>query len=162
MLFRHCQRLRRDVVRSKLWVVAAVAAIAAVALPATVSGAGRVHLIAELDGKNEVPDKGDPNGSGAADLTVNVNKRKVCFEIAFEGIEPPNAGHIHEGDEGVAGGVVIPLFEDSDGATELVEGCTKAKRSLLRKIKRNPGHYYVNLHNAEYPAGAIRGQLVKL
>lgn len=136
-------------------------AIAAVALPATVSGAGAVKLIAELDGNEEVPDKGDPNGSGAGDFRVKVKKRKLCYDIAFEDIQAPNAGHIHEGDAGVAGGIVVPLFEDSAGATSPVVGCVKAKRSLLKQIKRNPEHYYANLHNAEYPAGALRGQLVK-
>jgi hypothetical protein len=28
-------------------------------------------------------------------------------------------------------------------------------------IIKNPGNYYVNVHNAEFPKGAIRGQLVK-
>ena len=147
--------------RSKWWTVAALVAIAAVALPATVSGAKTVTLVAELDGNEEVPDKGDPNGTGAGDFKVKVKKRKFCYDIAFEDIEAPNAGHIHEGDEGVAGGIVIPLFEEPNGATSPVVGCVKAKRSLLRQIKGNPGHYYANLHNAEYPAGALRGQLIK-
>lgn len=147
--------------RTRGTVLALAAVAVAVALPATGAGAGAVKLVAELDGNDEVPDKGDPNGTGAGDFRVKTTKRKLCFDIAFERIEAPTAGHIHEGDEGVAGGVLITLFEDEAGATSPVAGCVKAKRSLLKEIKRNPAHYYANLHNAEYPAGAIRGQLLK-
>lgn len=146
---------------TRVAVLALAAMAVAIALPATGAGAGTVGLVAGLDGNDEVPEKGDPNGTGAADLRVKTTKRKLCFEIVFERIEAPTAGHIHEGDEGVAGGVVITLFEDEAGATSPVAGCVKAKRSLLREIKRGPARYYVNLHNAEYPAGAIRGQLFK-
>jgi hypothetical protein len=34
-----------------------------------------------------------------------------------------------------------------------------ADPDLLRDIAENPQNYYVNLHNARFPAGAVRGQL---
>jgi uncharacterized protein (DUF3820 family) len=34
-----------------------------------------------------------------------------------------------------------------------------AEGKLLRKIADKPGDYYVNVHTADFPAGAIRGQL---
>ena len=30
----------------------------------------------------------------------------------------------------------------------------------IEAIETNPNRYYVNVHNAKYPGGAIRGQLV--
>jgi hypothetical protein len=35
----------------------------------------------------------------------------------------------------------------------------KASKSLISAIEKKPGAYYVNIHTAKYPAGAIRGQL---
>jgi hypothetical protein len=32
---------------------------------------------------------------------------------------------------------------------------------LAKDILKDPADYYVNVHNAEYPAGALRGQLSK-
>jgi CHRD domain-containing protein len=36
----------------------------------------------------------------------------------------------------------------------------KTPKSTIEKIETNPNAYYVNIHNARYPAGALRGQLV--
>ncbi len=34
-----------------------------------------------------------------------------------------------------------------------------ADPAVLAQIEANPSGYYVNLHNARFPGGAIRGQL---
>ena len=53
--------------------------------------------------------------------------------------------------------VVIPL--DPPTTDGLVSGCVTADPALLADIVAHPGNYYVNVHNAPYPAGALRGQL---
>ena len=46
-----------------------------------------------------------------------------------------------------------------------LEGCAMldlavpANVLLIRDIAANPQNYYVNLHNARFPGGAVRGQL---
>ena len=37
-----------------------------------------------------------------------------------------------------------------------------ADAMLVRKIRNSPSRYYVNLHTAEFPAGAVRGQLTRV
>jgi hypothetical protein len=32
---------------------------------------------------------------------------------------------------------------------------------VVKDIVANPGNYYLNVHNAEFPPGAVRGQLSK-
>jgi hypothetical protein len=40
------------------------------------------------------------------------------------------------------------------------EGCAAADPALALDIVMNPWNYYVNVHNPDYPPGAIRGQLM--
>ena len=110
---------------------------------------GSLH--ATLTGKAETP-KGDPDGSGTAEVTINGTR--VCWEIHATKVAPLLAAHIHKGKPGVSGPVVVPF-----GKTFKSKGCTRATSSLTAAILRNPGAYYVNVHNAKYPGGALRGQL---
>jgi hypothetical protein len=142
--------------RSKLMIAAAFAAVAVLVLPAAVPAAG-VKLEAALDGQEEVPEKGDPNGSGLAKVTVKRAQKKICSRITYDKIEVPNAAHIHKGKEGVAGPIKVDLFEEEFESGE--RDCVEVSKRLARKIEDKPKNYYVNLHNAEYPDGAVRGQL---
>lgn len=56
-------------------------------------------------------------------MVARAGRKKVCFKITFKNMENPTAGHIHAGKKGVAGDVVVPLF---DGESESgVGGCVK-------------------------------------
>jgi CHRD domain-containing protein len=130
-----------------------VVAVTLVLVPATALGAahkGR-SLHASLRGVSEVP-KGDPNGAGTAE--VKINGTQVCWELTTARIGSPNAAHIHRGAPGKAGPVVVAF-----GASYRQKGCTTAPAAVARAIQGNPSGYYVNVHNAAYPAGAVRGQL---
>ncbi len=115
-----------------------------------------------LTGSAEVPGPGDPDGSGTADLTLNPGLGEVCWTITVTGVAPVTAAHIHAAPAGVAGSVVVPLFPPLPDANGVSSGCTTGvDRALILAIIQNPENYYVNVHNAEYPAGALRGQLSK-
>jgi hypothetical protein len=122
-----------------------------------VTGAGAAlakggnSLHATLTGKVEIP-KGDPDGNGTAE--IKITGTKVCWEIKTSKVGTPAAAHIHKGKAGVAGPVVVPL-----GKTYKAKGCGTAPAAVAAAIRRSPGAYYVNVHNAKYPAGALRGQL---
>ena len=111
-------------------------------------------LNATLSGKAEVPQAA--NGSGSARITLRGKKSQICFDITLRNVGTVMAGHIHKGGKTTAGPIIVPLFAK---ATTKPSGCASAKKSVIRAIKRHPGSYYVNVHNAQFPAGAARGQL---
>jgi hypothetical protein len=139
--------------------IAGCAAFAMLCALATVSSAADKKLYATMTGKQEKP-AGDPDGVGTAVLTVK--SKTICFDIRPKkaGITFA-AGHIHVGAAGKPGDVVVPLFQAPKKVKAgKLTGCSPTvAASLLAKIKAKPGGYYVNIHNAKYPAGAIRGQL---
>ena len=125
------------------------AAVLAAGAAASLEMGGSLH--ATLLGKSETP-KGDPDGSGTAE--VKISGAKVCWEIKTARVGTILAAHIHKGRPGVAGPVVVPF-----GKAFKAKGCVTSTTAITAAILRNPGAYYVNVHNAKYPAGALRGQL---
>ncbi len=112
-----------------------------------------------MTGAMEVPGPGDPNASGSTVLQLNSDNGMVCYTIKTAGVTRPplTAGHIHIGAAGVAGPVVIPL--PLTGGPNLFGGCTFADPTLVAAIIANPGAYYTNVHDAQFPSGVMRGQL---
>lgn len=94
----------------------------------------------------------DSDGSGFASVWLNVGRGRVCWAISFEKIAAPFAAHIHAAPAGVNGGVVVPF-------SPIAGGCTESDPELIQAIIDFPDRYYVNVHNADFPGGAIRGQL---
>ena len=116
-------------------------------------------LTAALTGPAEVPGPGDPDGTGTASVTLNQGQNQVCYELTFSNIGAATATHIHRGAAGEAGPPVVTLEPlAAEGASK---GCVSATAELVKEIRQSPEKFYVNVHNAEFPNGAIRGQLSK-
>lgn len=154
---------------------AAVAAVmGAIAIPTIASGnarraegsladqrAAETPYIAELNGANEVPTAGDPDAVGAATVSfdeVDADMTEVCWDMTYSGLADPTAAHIHEGAAGASGGVVFNFGTPTPGA---FNGCLEAETTAIAPILANPEGFYVNIHNGDFPDGAIRGQLVE-
>jgi hypothetical protein len=142
--------------RTRRTIVAAVlaGAVGAAGFGAAGTAGAATVLHAKLSGQAEVPLAGA--GTGTARVVLKAHKRQICFNIRLEDVGEVAAGHIHKGGRGVAGPIFVPLFDE---LTEHPEGCASASRTKIRKIREHPRRYYVNVHNATYPAGAARGQL---
>ena len=121
-------------------------------------GHGGAELSASLTGAAELPGPGDPDGSGSARITLNAGQGEVCFRLEVSNIAPATAAHIHVGDVTTFGPVVVGLAPPTSGSST---ACVSADQDLVQEIHRNPAAYYVNVHNADFPAGAIRGQLAR-
>jgi hypothetical protein len=112
-------------------------------------------LRAFLSGANEVPPT-DPDGSGRASVRLEIESGQVCYELSVANIGPATLAHIHRGAAGVNGPVVVPFTAPTEGSSS---GCVNASANILNEIAANPANFYVNVHNAEFPGGVVRGQL---
>lgn len=112
-----------------------------------------------LTGAAEVPGPGDTDGGGTASFRFNQGKNQICYDITVTNIAVATGAHIHDGAVGVAGDVVVTLMAPAaDGKSS---GCVDATADLIKRIRQNPENFYVNIHNVEFPGGAVRGQLGK-
>jgi uncharacterized membrane protein len=145
----------------RLTILLGIAAVAAgsaivVAQAQTERTPTRVFGVA-LAGENESP-AGDPVATGSATIRARAGQARICYQLSARDLSRRAvAAHIHRGAARVAGPVVIPLRTPNAAGSS--RGCAKAKRALVKAILARPGRYYVNVHTADFPGGAIRGQL---
>jgi hypothetical protein len=133
--------------------------LAILALTSVAANGGRRFNV-RMTGAAEAPGPGDPDGSGRAKLGLFLGHGEVCFLLKVSKIAlPATAAHIHKAPAGSPGPVVVGLT--APNAKGLSVGCVAADRQLIKDIIQNPEEYYVNVHNADFPAGAVRGQLSK-
>jgi CHRD domain len=133
--------------------------LAAVAVGgAAPAGADHSHrlLFTIMTGEKEAPGPGDPDGIGIAGLFVDTTQDRICYILLVKNIEPATAAHIHKAPVGVPGSIVVPLDPPTSGFSA---DCVGVASALADDIAHSPDQYYVNVHNAPFPAGAIRGQL---
>lgn len=138
--------------------VAAVGVAVAVMFsgPTPVAGEQSVtQLQAGLNGQRERPNRADPDGSGFARVTIDTATGEICYELTVRNIAPATASHIHRADRDAAGGVVQGLQAPTNGSSS---GCV-VNPAVAAAVAADPSAYYINVHNSEYPAGAVRGQL---
>lgn len=140
-----------------LLVLAVLAALIGLMMVSPALAAETTFTATLAGGAAEIP-VGDPDGSGSATITIDPATNEVCWDFTTTNIADAVVSHIHVGAAGVAGGVVVPL--DVDGFSGTSAGCVTDAAADLDAIVASPAGFYVNIHTADFPAGAIRGQLV--
>lgn len=134
--------------------VLALSTVALVA-PAGAADGGR-PITVEMTGAAERPGPGDPDGTGTAAFRINPGLARVCYTLTVADVATPTAAHIHRAPNDAPGPVVVPLTAPAEGTAS---GCAAITRALALELIQDPAAFYVNVHNAEFPAGAVRGQL---
>jgi hypothetical protein len=152
----------------KWLIIATVLALMGAAIY-NVAWARHGRLMANMNGTQEIDpetgenEAGDTDGTGKARITLRPNNDQVCYRVSWRNIGSPNMAHIHAGERGTNGGIVVTLFMQESplpGSINAVEGCANdVPDSTSDEIRDNPRDFYVNVHNADFPGGAIRGQL---
>lgn len=119
-------------------------------LAATLSGAEEVNT-------SGTPNQGDPDGSGHVLVTLRPTESQVCVQATVSNVAQITGAHIHQGAAGTNGPIVINFTSFING--NVVSGCAPADVYLINQIRNDPAGFYFNVHNADYPSGAARGQL---
>jgi CHRD domain len=125
-------------------------------------------LFGVMTGKKEVDAEGnrrvgDPDGRGSFTAII-VDGTQFCYGITVDNIAPPMAAHIHIGRPNQAGPIVLPLDTiptpsgDPGVSSDCIDIPTEPE-GLAQAILKNPHKYYVNVHTAAFPDGAVRNQL---
>ena len=143
-------------------IAAGMVAVAGLALIGDVVEAGGQPMSTSLSGAEEAPGPGDANATGHADLTFNQGLGEICFDLSWADIDGTVfAAHIHDGDAGTPGPIVVMLFMENFAGTDSTSGCVEGvDPALVKDIRKNPSSYYVNVHSVpDFPGGAVRGQL---
>jgi hypothetical protein len=128
-----------------------------------------------------VPVEGGPavgDKDGAALQFVKVKGDKVSVAVTWRGTGQPTALHLHQGAKGTNGGIKVDfggLLGKGNGegngegkgkgeskGHSLTGTVTVKDPALLNALKADPSSFYANLHTAEFPGGAVRGQLHKV
>jgi len=153
-----CQdsRTEEEVAMRLRILVTLVMALVLVYVAPVASGQAMGNAKAMLTGDAEVPGPGDSKGSGTVQVTPKPDTGEVCYELSVANIQEATAAHIHKGEKGEEGPVVVALEAPKTGAAK---GCTKADVVVIEALMQDPTDYYVNVHNAAFPKGAVRGQL---
>jgi CHRD domain len=109
---------------------------------------------------------GDPDGRGKAEFTFDTEQDTVCYELEVEGIAEPvepaagvGSAHIHFL---ATGGIAVDLeaaFQPDKSDEFKASGCVEVDSALLQAILENLDQFYVNVHNADFPGGALTGLL---
>ena len=127
-----------------------------------------VKITTTLNAVNPVTGEvtGDRDGRGTAELTFDTDQGTICYEIEVEGIAQPvepapglGSGHIHFL---ATGGIAVDLetdFQPDKSDDFKASGCVEVDSALLQAILENPDQFYVNIHNVEFPGGALSGLL---
>ena len=117
--------------------------------------------VADLSGDEEVPGPGDPAGTGRAE--IRPGDGELCIDMVTTGLASEvTDAHLHEGAPGASGGPVVPIGPPTatDGDTDTWSGvCVEVDEALAERMAADVAGFYANVHTADHPDGAVRGQL---
>ncbi|HEU5083766.1 MAG TPA: CHRD domain-containing protein [Acidimicrobiales bacterium] len=118
-------------------------------------------LLADLTGDAEVPGPGDDGATGR--FEAELVEGSLCIDMAADSLAGEvTAAHVHEGAAGAAGPPVVDIGTPTaaaDGGATWTDVCVPVDGPLVERMATEPDRFYVNIHSASFPDGAVRGQL---
>jgi len=118
-----------------------------------------ITFTAFLNGASEVPSTAS-TGSGSSTLTYNQDTKIFTISTSYTGLTgTATASHIHRGAVGTAPASNIIFGFTNVNVSPIVY--TSSAITAAQEADLLAGLWYVNVHTVTYPAGEIRGQLVR-
>ena len=109
-------------------------------------------------GRGFVADLRGADGSGTAVLEAHPGRNELCLVLAVSDVGPVTGVHLHAGPIGVTGPIVATFPDPGVGAPAR---CVVVADALIKRVRNDPGAFYLDVHTPEFPNGAVRGQLRK-
>jgi len=128
--------------------------------------AGGVQMWAALSGAEETPPT-DPTARGGFTVefeTLTSGRAILAVPSDMQQIDDVGAAHIHVGDPGVPGTILVDLRGPGYSTSPLTgsaEGGILYTQEQFTRILANPPGFYANFHTLTAPNGLVRGQLTR-
>jgi hypothetical protein len=91
---------------------------------------------------------GAPNGSGLAVISINPSNDSICWRFSsLKNVAAPTVARVFRN------------FRGALGPTYTASGCVHEKALVIQVISARPKEFWVNIHSARFPFGAVRGPL---
>lgn len=130
------------------------------------------RFVTELTGFEEVPPVNNTSAIGVAEFKLGQDN--IMYTVNVTDIENITAAHIHSGQVGENGPIVITLFKEDTPSTAMTTGvlsegnitATNLEGPMAGQLLSNlisamrNDQTYVNVHTQQNPNGEIRGQIL--
>ena len=111
----------------------------------------------QLSGAEQVPAV-QSSGTATADLTYDPDTKVLTWSVTYSGLSSPvTMAHFHTGATGKNGKPSLWLTMKGSPVSSPITG--QATLTDVQAKQLLAGHWYINVHTMDHPAGEVRGQV---
>jgi hypothetical protein len=129
-----------------------------------------VTYVSNMSAASEIPPSTGSSGTGTA--TYVLNGRMISYTVTVNGLsDTAIASHIHVGNSQTNGAIIVPFNPAHIKTGQLASGTIDLDQPIVSGSSSmtgdsllalfNSGNAYTNVHTVPFPAGEIRGQIIK-
>ena len=129
-----------------------------------------VTYVSNMNATSEIPPSAGSTGTGTA--TYVLSGRTISYTVTVDGLsDTAIANHIHVGNSQTNGAIIVPFNpahiktgQLASGTIDLDQPIVSGSSSMTGDsllVLFNNGNAYTNVHTVPFPAGEIRGQIIK-
>ena len=121
---------------------------------------GNSHFVIPLTG-SAVPEGGDREGQGSANLDFDQTKKEVCFTMTWNRLRGAVSALHLDATRGAESQPWINFFDKQSlpGSRGEASGCVPTTSDKIDAVIGHPVDYYLTVDSTTFSKGALRGQL---